>query len=333
MAVIKYACPHILTDDIRAVNAVMESGWLTQGKEVPKFEKEIAKYVNAKYAIAFNSATSALFASYKALGMEDGTDVVTTPISYVATANMAKVCGAKVYFQDRKVLTGEFVVPVHFTGRPYRFYGERVVEDASQALGTAGIGSCKQSDICVFSTHAIKNITTAEGGIATTNVSEVADFLRAFRNHGWYSSGLRFPGYNLRMNEMQAALGRSQLKRIDAMRDQKQEVVNFYNRHLSGYVETPEECDGVHWHLYETHLKNKTQRDRLQSYLKRRGIETRVHVKPIYLEEYYRAEGYEQGLCPKAEEHWHTELSLPLHVNLTTSDVEKVVDSVRRFIG
>ena len=118
------------------------------------------------------------------------------------------------------------------------------------------------------------------------------------------------------------------------MRDQRQEIVNYYNEHLAGYVETPAERDEpTYWHLYETHLKNKTQRDKLRVYLKRKGIETRTHYKPIYLEQWYQDDGYEKGLCPKAEKFWETELSLPLHCGLTLSDVEKVVDSVRGFIG
>ena len=340
MAVIKYAAPHIIGDDKRAVVNVMDSGTLTQGDEVKKFEKEVAKYVGARYAVAFNSATSALFAAYKAMGMDSNTEMVTTPITFKATANAAKLLGAKVYFQDRQVLTGEFVVPVYYAGRPSKFYGNRVVEDASHALGTVFesgkmVGSCEDSDICVVSTHAIKNITTlGEGGIATTRNGDLAEYMRAFCNHGMYGNEQRILGLNFRMTEAQAVCGRSQLKRIDAMRDQRQEVVNYYNEKLAGYVETPAVRDEpTYWHLYATHLKNKTQRDKLKAYLKRKGVATQIHYKPIYLEKYYQDEGYQQGLCPKAEKFWDTELSLPLHCNLTLSDVEKVVDNVRRFVG
>ena len=337
---IKYASPHIIADDKRAVVNVMDSGWLTQGKEVVKFEKEIAKYVQAKYAVAFNSATSALYASYRAMGMAEGTQVTTTPISYVATANMAKIIGASVEFQDRQVLAGNFVIPVHYSGRPYRFYtpkGGRVVEDASHALGSyvdgKPVGACGRSDVCVFSTHAIKSITTGEGGLATTNSPDLADYLRGMCNHGWYKDGLRFPGFNFRMNEMQAALGRSQLKRLDAMRDQRQEVVNFYNEKLAGYVKTPAEREEkTYYHLYESHFRNKTQRDKVRAYLKRRGIETQIHYRPIYLEQWYQDEGWEKGLCPIAEKFYETELSLPLHCNLTKTDVEHVVDCVRKGV-
>jgi dTDP-4-amino-4,6-dideoxygalactose transaminase len=334
---IKYAAPHILPDDVRAVVNVMYSGWLTQGEEVPKFEKEVAKYVGAKYAVAFNSATSALYASYKAVGMGEGTEVVTTPLSYVATANAMALLGARIFFQDHECLTGEFVVPVHFSGRPYKFYGERVVEDACHALGSVidgkKVGSCARSSVCVFSTHAIKNVVTGEGGISTTNSADLADFLRAFRSHGFYKDGLRFPGFNFRMTEFQAALGRSQLKRIDSMRDQRQQIVDHYNEELAGYVKTPEPRDEpTFWHLYEIHLKGKTQRDKLAAYLKRHGIQTRVHYKPIYLEQWYQEEGWQKGLCPKAEQHWATELSLPLHNNLTVDDVDKVIDCVKRGI-
>jgi len=338
MAIIKYACPHVVGDDVRAMVDVMYSGWLTQGQEVKKYEKEIARYVGARYAVAFNSATSALYAGYKAMGMQEGTEVVTSPISYVATANAAKIIGAKVYFQFGHTLTGEFVVPVHYSGRPYPYYGERVVEDASHALGSIvegkHVGSCERSDICVFSTHAIKNITTGEGGVATTNNGDLADYLRGMCNHGWYKDGLRFPGFNFRMTEFQAALGRSQLRRIDAIREQKQGIVDYYNERLAGYVETPRPRDEpTMWHLYEIHLRNKTQRDRLKAYLKRKGIETQIHYKPIYLEKYYQEDGYDPDLCSKAEEFWNTELSLPLHPRLTEDDLEKVVDCVRRFVG
>ena len=315
----------------------MRSGWLTQGPTVKKFEREVARYVKSRYAIAFNSATSALYAAYKAMGIGEGSYVVTTPITYVATANMAKLLGARIEFQDRKVLTGGFVIPVYYSGRPCAFYGDQVIEDASHALGTIldgkPIGGCVLSDICVFSTHAIKNITTGEGGVATTNQRELADTMRSIGNHGWDTDGLRFPGFNFRMTEIQAALGLSQLKRINQMRDQRQEIVDYYNERLSGYVETPEERDEpTFWHLYEIHLRNKTQRDKLARYLARRKIQTRVHYKPVYLEQYYQKEGWQQGLCPKAEEHWATELSLPLHCNLTINDLERVVDGVRRFI-
>lgn len=345
MAIIKYSCPHITGDDKRAVVNAMDSGWLTQGKEVPAFEKEVAQYVGAKYAVAYSNATTALYASYKALGMDNKTEVTTTPISYVATANAAALAiglypaqkqHGTLIFQDSEYLTGEFVVPVHYAGIPRRFYGERVVEDAAHALGSIDegerIGSCSRSSITVFSCHAIKQIACGEGGICTTNSSDLADFLRAVRNHGFYADGLRFPSLNFRMTEMQAALGRSQLRRIESMKSQRLEIVSYYNEHLAGYVAVPEFNEDVHYHLYPVHLKNKTQRDKLAAYLKRKGIETRVHYKPIYLERWYQEEGWQKGLCPKAEAFWETELSLPLHCQLTLDDLEKVIDCVRRFL-
>ena len=338
MVRIKYACPSITADDKRAVVNVMDSGWLAQGKEVAAFEKEVARYVGAKYAVAFNSATSALYASYKALGMCADTEVTTTSISFMATANAILHTGAKLIFQDHEYLTGNFVVPVHYAGVPAKCYGETVVEDAAHALGSIQedgrkVGSCTRSDITCFSFHAIKQITCAEGGIATTNSGDIADFLRAIRDHGRTKDGLRFPGWNFRMTDMQAALGRSQLRRIETMKAQRLETVRYYNDCLAGYVEVPDFNEDVHYHLYAIHLKNQTQRDKLKAYLLRKGIETQIHYKPIYLEKWYQEEGWQAGLCPKAEAFWKTELSLPLHNNLTTDEVIYVADSVRHWVG
>ena len=337
MTKIKYASPHILESDIKAVADVMRSGTLTQGKEVKLYEREIAKYVGSKYAVAFNSATTALYCAYKAVGLGEGDEFTTTPISFVATANVAKLIGAKVFFQDRKVITGNFAVPVHYAGRPHLFYGDRVVEDASHALGSEvegrKVGSCLHSDVCVFSTHAIKNITTGEGGIATTNIPEYYDELMRIREHGRIDGQCRSFGFNFRLTEMQAALGRSQLRRIDSMRDQRQAIFDEYTKKLSGYVETPEErSEPTFWHLYPVLLKTQTQRDKLRAFLKRKGIETQIHYKPIYLEPAYQDDGWEKGICPKAEDFWHRELSLPIHCNLFKDDVHKVIYNVRRFI-
>ena len=334
---IKYASPHVTEADIRAVDEVLRSGFLTQGKVVPRFEKEVARYVNARYAVAFNSATTALYSAYKAVGIVGDTSVATTPISFVATANMLKVLGAKVWFQDRQVITGDFVVPVHYAGRPFRFYGKTVVEDGSHALGSVvegkKVGCCLRSSITVFSTHAIKNITTGEGGIATTNQKDLAELLRATRDHGRVNRECTSFGWNFRMTEIQGALGRSQLSRINTMRDMRQDIFDFYNKNLAGYVVTPEErSEPTFWHLYPIHAKNQTARDKLRAYLRRRGIETQIHYKPIYLEPAYQADGYEEGLCPQAERFWQTELSLPMHCGLSDKELRHIVDCVRRGV-
>ncbi len=334
---IRYACPNITEDDIKAVSDVMRSLNLTQGKVVPKFEKEVVRYVGAKYGVAFNSGTTALYSSYKAVGICEGTQVATTPISFMATGNMLKLLGAKVWFQDRQVITDTFVVPVHYAGRPSRYYGKIVVEDACHALGSVidgrKVGCCERSSITVFSTHTIKNIAMGEGGIAVTNNKGLAEYLRAIRDHGRVRGACESFGWNFRVTEMQAALGLSQLKRIDTMRDMRQEVFDFYNKHLAGYVVTPEERpEPTFWHLYPIQVKNPTARDKLRFYLKRKGIETQVHYKPIYLEPAYRADGYQEGLCPKAEKFWQTELSLPIHCELSEKDTQYVVDCVRRGV-
>lgn len=333
---IKYASPTVTEEDIQAVAEVLQSGTLTQGKVVHEFEKAIAKYVGARYAVAFNSATSALLASYSCLGMCQGTQVTTTPLSFVATANMAKSLGAAITFQDRDKLVGDFTIPVHYSGRPYDFYGATVVEDASHALGSEvnqkKVGSCEKSDVCVFSTHAIKNITTGEGGIVTTNRKELYEYLKMFRNHGRDETGSVFVGFNLRMTDFQAALGLSQLKRINTMRDQREEIFNYYGTVLKGYVDTPEPREEpTFWHLYPVRLDGSSIRDSLKRYLSRKGIGTQIHYRPIYLEPYYAGQGWERGLCPKAERFWETELSLPMHNSLTRKDVEYVADSVRRW--
>ena len=337
MKKIKYASPTITEEDIRAVGEVLRSGNITQGAKVNEFERAIAKYVGAKYAVAFNSATSGLVAAYSSLGWGPDTKVTTHPISFVATANAAKALGCKVDFQDRNRIVGENVIPVHYAGRPVEYYGnDSVVEDAAHALGSSKdgkmVGSCVESDICVFSTHAIKNITTGEGGVATTQRKELYEYLKMFRNHGRDETGCVFLGYNLRMTDFQAALGLSQLKRINTMRDQREEYFEYYNTVLKGYVEVPRpRVESTFWHLYPVGVKG--DRDALRKYLHRRGIETQVHYRPIYLEPYYQGLGFEKGLCPKAEAYWETTLSLPMHNGLTRGDLEHVTDSVRHWIG
>lgn len=336
---VKYASPSINEDDIRAVADVLRSGTLTQGKVTHEFEKAVAKYVGARYAVSFNSATSGLIAAYSCLGWGPGVQVTMPPISFVATANAAKSLGCSINFQDREKVVGENVVPVHYAGRPQPFYGEfAVVEDAAHALGSKVggkmVGSCQYSDVCVFSTHAIKNTTTGEGGIATTNSKELYLYLKMFRDHGRDETGCVFIGFNLRMTEFQAALGLSQLKRINAMRDEREETFGYYNTVLRGYVRTPEARDEpTFWHLYPIHLPDKDRRDGLKRYLKRRGVETQIHYRPIYLEPYYSGVGFEKGLCPKAEAFWETELSIPIHNELTRKEVEYVADNIRHWVG
>ena len=334
---IQYTEPTVTEDDIKAVEKVLRSKIWTQGSKVKEFEDSICEYVGCRFTVACNSATSGLFLAYKGLGVREGVEVVTTPITYPATANMIIECGGTVRFQFRTMLVGDFCVPVHLAGVPQPAYGKIVVEDASHALGsevTHGIGkksmvgSCYGTDACVFSTHAIKNVPTGEGGLVCTNDEKLADFCRLMRSHGMKDGECVIPGYNFRMTDIQAALGISQLKRINKMRSLRQEIVDEYNDALFPYVTTPAErkCS-TFWHIYIIGTNKKVK---LHNRLLKKHIATRTHYPPVYSQPFYRRLGYSP--IPEADEWVDTHLTLPLHCNLTGKEISRVIEEVKRGV-
>jgi UDP-4-amino-4,6-dideoxy-N-acetyl-beta-L-altrosamine transaminase len=379
---IPYGRQDVTQADIDAVIAVLRSDFLTQGPAVPRFEQAMATYCGALHAVAANSATSALHISCLALGVGPGDLVWTSPISFVASANCALYCGADVDFVDIDARTGNMspvaleakleqaaaagclpkvVIPVHLCGQPCDMaaigalaqrYDFRVIEDASHAVGARyrdePVGSCRFSDITVFSFHPVKIITTAEGGMAMTNDADLAERMALFRSHGitrdparmthasdgpWYYQQVEL-GYNYRLTELQAALGVSQAERIDAYVARRHQIARRYDEALVGLPLV------LPWQLPETHsglllyvvrlqlaLIERSHRDVFED-LRARGIGVNLHYIPIYHQPYHSARAASPVHCPEADRYYGEAISLPMFPTLTDADQEAVVTAL-----
>ena len=340
-------------DDIDAVTRVLKSDRLTQGREVGKFEREFAEYVGARWAVAVSSGTAALHLALLAHGVGPGDEVITSPISFVATANAILYCGAKPVFADIDPWTGlmdweqvqlvektKVVLPVHYAGQAgcdhYFNCSVPMVEDACHALGAEyrhkRIGG--MNNIAAFSTHAAKHITTGEGGVVTGPVTGEDMDIEARRDHGRYFWGPQDRlGFNYRMTEFQAALGRSQLRKADLWLLRRRTIAAQYDAAFEGTPIKPlskRECCNHAYHLYVVKVKNRAS---VRKRLLADGIETQVHYMPIYLHPYYQTLGYKQGLCPKAERFARNVLSLPMYPTLTDAEVAHVIKSTRKAVG
>lgn len=382
---IPYGRQDISETDIDEVVSVLKSDFLTQGPKVPEFEATLRAWSGAGYAVAANSATSALHIAYLALGLGPTDELWTSPITFVATSNAALYCGAKVRFIDIDLSTyticldrledmlieaeregrlPKIVVPVHLAGQSCdmvrlanlaKRYGFRVVEDASHSIGAtfadAPVGGCRYSDICVFSFHPVKIITTAEGGLATTNDPGLAQAMAMLRSHGitrdahlmadknpggWHYEQVAL-GFNYRMTEMQAALGVSQMTRLEAFVDARHARAAVYQRDLAGLpITLPYQATGQHsaLHLYPVLVNGDAPRDRRSLFdaLRTAGIGVNMHYIPVYRQPYYRAAGYRQDECPQAESYFARAISIPLYAGLTEEDQATVIDALHRFL-
>jgi len=384
---IPYARQSINDEDIRVVVDVLQSDWLTQGPAVERFEQAVAKYCGAAHAVAVNSATSALQLAYLALGLGKDDIVWTSPNTFVATANAALHCGAQVDFVDvdprtynlsvdllearlrEAEQTGKLpklVVPVHFAGQPCDLapiselgtrYGFRVVEDASHAIGAyydgTKLGNCRYSDVTVFSFHAVKLITTGEGGMALTNRPEVAAAIRRLRSHGvvrerdrliepdpgpWYYEQQEL-GFNYRMTDFQAALGASQLGRLEEFVRKRTELAAWYDREIDGIgVVQPWQDPRMRsaWHLYVVQVDpRRTTRTRRAVFEKLRacGIQVNVHYIPVHLHPYFRGLGFRSGDFPASERYYEHAITLPLYYDLSGRDQQRVVEALREALA
>ncbi|TPQ28527.1 UDP-4-amino-4,6-dideoxy-N-acetyl-beta-L-altrosamine transaminase [Methylomonas koyamae] len=382
-AFIPYGRQDISEADIQAVIDVLKSDFLTQGPAVPAFETAVSEYCGVRHAFAVNSATSALHIACLALGVGPGDVVWTSPITFVASANCALYCGAKVDFVDidprtynlsvaalEQKLQGaerdgklpKVVIPVHLCGQSCDMaaihalsekYGFKIIEDASHAIGgryrNQPIGNCRYADITVFSFHPVKIITTAEGGMALTNDTELADKLALLRSHGitrdpaqmthqadgpWYYQQIAL-GYNYRMTDIQAALGLSQLSRLDEFVANRQRLAARYDSLLSAL---PVEIPWQHPDNYSAlHLYPITVPEGVSAYsrlsvfegLRAAGIGVNVHYIPVHLQPYYRQLGFQPGDFPEAERYYRAAISLPLYATLTEANQDRVVAALR----
>lgn len=379
MSMIPYGRQDISEADIQAVVDVLRSDFITQGPVVPAFEKAIAEHCGAGYAVAVNSATSALHIACLALGVVKDDLVWTTPITFVASANCARYCGADVDFVDIDPRTynmsverlsekleqakkigrlPKVVIPVHLCGQPCDMesihtlsqeYGFRIIEDASHAVGGRykgeQIGNCRYSDITVFSFHPVKIITTGEGGMLLTNDNKLAKCMALLRSHGitrdagemthapdgpWYYQQIEL-GYNYRMTDIQAALGLSQLQRLDEFVSKRQALALRYNDLLKDFsVTTPwQHADSYSaFHLYVIRLHTSaitaSQREVFER-LRVNGVGVNLHYIPVYHQPYYERMGYSRGDFPEAERYYGEAISLPMYPGLTEDQQLEVV--------
>ncbi len=381
---IYYGKQDINQDDINSVIDVLSSNFLTQGPQVKLFERTVSNYCGAEYGVAVNSATSALHIACLALGLSKGDWLWTSPNSFVASANCGLYCGADIDFVDIDLKTynmsvdelenkliqaknenrlPKVIVLVHFAGqscnmrkiyslrKKYRF---KIIEDASHAIGgkylNKPIGNCKFSDITIFSFHPVKIITTAEGGLATTNSKELVDKMRIFRSHGivrdtnlmtkesdggWYYQQINL-GFNYRMTELQAALGVSQMLRLDEFVIKRQKLQKRYN-HLLGSlpVTIPYQNRDSYSasHLYPIRINlRETKKNRKQIFneLREKGIGVNVHYIPIHTQPYYKQFGFKFGDFPNVESYYNNVISIPLFHAMTTKQQDEVVTALEQ---
>jgi len=376
---IPYGKQDINQSDIEAVIAVLKSDFLTQGPQVPLFEKNVSNYCNAQYGVAVNSATSALHIACLALGLGKDDWLWTSPNSFVASANCGLYCGAKVDFVDidpktynlsveelkKKLIQAKkdnklpkIVIPVHFAGQSCdmqsihklsKEFGFKILEDASHAIGgkylDKPIGGCQYSDITVFSFHPVKIITTAEGGLATTNQKELAEKMQLFRAHGitrepklmtkkteggWYYQQIEL-GFNYRMNDLQAALGIAQMKRLDKFITIRHSLKQRYDELLKDLpLITPAQSSDSYssLHLYPVQLKLihlSKAHNQIFDELRKSGVGVNLHYIPIHLQPYFKNMGFKKGDFPKAEDYYSRAISIPIYQGLTTELQDKVV--------
>lgn len=383
---IPYGRQDISKADIDAVLGVLTSDFLTQGPQVPAFEEAIVRETGARHAVAVNSATSALHIAVAALGLGQGDLLWTTPITFVASANCGRYCGSDVDFVDivpetfnmcpdaleGKLIAAErvgrlpkVIVPVHMCGQSpdmvrigalAKAYGVRVVEDASHAIGAryanAAVGCCAHSDITVFSFHPVKIVTTAEGGVATTNDPDLAERMGLLRSHGitrdpalmqdpshgpWYYQQIEL-GWNYRMSELQAALGVSQMSRLSGFVHRRNALAERYDEKLAQLpVHIPGRLPSARssFHLYVIRLNEALahhHRDVFQQ-LRDNDIGVNVHYIPVHLQPYYRALGFGIGDFPNSEDYYRRAISIPLYPGLTKTQQDQVVHVLASALG
>lgn len=383
---IPYGRQDINQADIDAVVQVLKSDFLTQGPSINRFEKSVANHVEANHALAVNSATSALHIACLALDLRQGDWLWTSPITFVASANCGLYCGASVDFIDidphtynicpqaleRKLKQAErdgklpkLIVAVHLCGQSCdmlaiynlsKRYGFKIIEDASHAIGGKylgeWIGNCRYSDITVFSFHPVKIITTAEGGMAVTNNTELAKKMELLRNHGitrdtaqmtnaadgpWYYQQIDL-GYNYRITELQAALGISQLSRLDHYVKCRHQLANRYNnllKHLPVTIpfENPDCYSALHLYVIRLQLKKitKTHREIFES-LREQGIGVNLHYIPVHTQPFYMRMGFQIGDFPEAERYYSEAISLPIYQTMSEFQQDTVVEALRKAI-
>lgn len=381
MKVIPYGHQMIGQDDIKSVVKILKSYYITQGPTVGKFEDALCEYTGAKYAVCVSNGTAALHLACLSAGIRVADEVITTPITFAASANSILYCGGRPIFADVQKDTANIepfevvknitkktkaIIPVHFSGHPcdlkeIRYIANKhdllVIEDAAHALGaeyqSSKVGSCRYSDLTIFSFHPVKSITTGEGGAVLTNRRDLYEKLLLLRNHGitkkcsnfnvpslesvgdWYYE-MQELGFNYRLTDIQAALGISQIKKLDRFVKGRREIAKMYDKAFKGnpFFDIPVTRKFIYssYHLYCIRLKNKLQEYRKEVFcrMRNRGIGVQVHYIPVYLHPYYKSLGFKKGLCMNAEDFYSSAISIPLYPSLKDSQVKYIINTVLR---
>lgn len=380
---IPYGHQYITDEDVQVVIEALKSDYMTQGPLIGQFEKDFAEYIGSKYACVVSNGTAALHLCAMALDIKPGDKVITTPITFVASANGFRYLGAEIVFCDidpknycldldkleailKASPTGTYkaVIPVDFAGYPVDEerlrkladeYGFAIVVDACHAPGGSFIdskgekqmvGNCKYADLTCFSFHPVKHIATGEGGAVTTNNKELYDKVALYRTHGitkdpallekndggWYYE-MQELGYNYRITEMQAALGISQLKRLDWSIERRNEIARKYDEAFAGtIVKTPFRAENIThaFHLYIIQVPAE-ERKGLYDFLRSNKIFSQVLYIPAHTMPYYRQFGWKEGDMPVAEEYYKHCLALPMFPSLTDEELDWVIAKVKEY--
>jgi UDP-4-amino-4,6-dideoxy-N-acetyl-beta-L-altrosamine transaminase len=372
---IPYGHQWVDDEDVRAVTEVLRGEFLTTGPAVEAFESGLREATRADHAVAVSSGTAALHAMYFGAGIGPGDDIVTSPMTFAATANAALYLGATVRFADVDPATGNLdpscvealigertraVVAIDYTGHPADYdalrditdrRGIALLADAAHSLGASYRGRRvgTLADASALSFHPVKPITTGEGGAVVTHDSGVAARAARFRTHGvtrdpsemegddgpWFYEQHDL-GFNYRLTDLQAALGCSQLRRVDAFIARRREIAGRYSAAFADLdaLVTPSVVDGVEpgWHLYVVMVRDADRRRPFFERLHELGLGVQVHYIPVHLHPYYRRLGFEPGLCPVAEDRYARSVSLPIFPRLSEAEVDNVIARVRRAV-
>ena len=378
---IDYSKQSIDKTDILKVTKALREKLITTDNKVPEFEKKISNFVGSKFSVAVNSATSALHIACMALGLKKNDFLWTSCNTFVASANCGIYCGAKIDLIDidkndynlsiieltKKLEKAKkanklpkILIPVHFSGyschmkeiaKLSKFYGFKIIEDASHAFGgyykNKNIGSCKYSDITVFSFHPTKIITTIEGGVACTNSKKINLEMIKYRSHGierkkrqmnntfvnYYQDQL---GYNYRMNDVQAALGISQLNKVRKFAMKRKKIAKFYTNNLDTRFFTfpsVEQINNSTNHLFVArfkYLNKKINRDKLYVFLNKKGIGANIHYIPLhyhpYIKKLLKIKKFEHS-----EKYYSEAISLPVHPELSQKNLLKIINTINYF--
>jgi UDP-4-amino-4,6-dideoxy-N-acetyl-beta-L-altrosamine transaminase len=377
---ISYGRQHITSEDIEAVSKALQSDYLTQGPRIVEFEKAFAEYIGCRYAVAVSNGTAALHLAAMALDVKKGEKVITTPITFAASANCVRYCEGEVLFADidpknycidlnrvedllKKEKAVKGIIPVDFAGYPVHLeelrelankFGCWIIEDACHAPGAwftdsngreQKCGNGAFADIGIFSFHPVKHIATGEGGMITTNNTQIFEALTMLRSHGitrnpalleenhggWYYE-MQDLGYNYRITDFQCALGSSQLKRADDGLHRRNKIAQAYNNAFANSaIIRPFVADDV-FHAYHLYIIQVNDRLGLYNYLRSKNIFAQVHYIPVHLMPYYKQFGWSKGDCPVAESYYEKCLSLPMYPSLTDEEQAYVIETIKQYL-